>query len=78
MGRGNAVRQKSGYKNGSQRLRDWAPVANLEISPELRLRPAAPEDRFLIRRWLNEPEIQAWWGNAGPGPHLGTTAIEGE
>jgi RimJ/RimL family protein N-acetyltransferase len=28
------------------------------------LRPATPEDRFRIRRWLAEPEIQAWWGNA--------------
>jgi hypothetical protein len=30
----------------------------------LTLRPATPEDRFRIRRWLAEPEIQAWWGNA--------------
>jgi aminoglycoside 6'-N-acetyltransferase len=28
------------------------------------LRPATPEDRFRIRRWLAEPGIQAWWGNA--------------
>ena len=28
------------------------------------LRPATPEDRFRIRRWLAEPEIAAWWGNA--------------
>ena len=28
------------------------------------LRPALAEDRFRIRRWLAEPEIEAWWGNA--------------
>jgi aminoglycoside 6'-N-acetyltransferase len=33
-------------------------------SGTLTLRPATPEDRFRIRRWLAEPEIQAWWGNA--------------
>ena len=31
---------------------------------DIRLRPAVPEDRFRIRRWLAEPEIAAWWGNA--------------
>jgi aminoglycoside 6'-N-acetyltransferase len=30
----------------------------------MRLRPALPEDRFRIRRWLADPEVQAWWGNA--------------
>jgi RimJ/RimL family protein N-acetyltransferase len=30
----------------------------------LSLRPATPEDRFRIRRWLAQPQIQAWWGNA--------------
>ncbi len=30
----------------------------------VRLRPATPEDRFLIRRWLAEPEVQSWWGTA--------------
>lgn len=34
------------------------------IEPDISLRPAAPEDRFRIRRWLAEPEIAAWWGNA--------------
>jgi len=29
------------------------------------LRPATPEDRFRIRRWLAEPEVGAGWGNAG-------------
>ena len=28
------------------------------------LRPALPEDRFRIRRWLADPEVEAWWGNA--------------
>ncbi len=27
------------------------------------LRPATPGDRFLIRRWLGEPEVEAAWGN---------------
>jgi RimJ/RimL family protein N-acetyltransferase len=31
---------------------------------DILLRPAMPEDRFRIRRWLAEPEIAAWWGNA--------------
>ena len=28
------------------------------------LRPALTEDRFRIRRWLADPEIEQWWGNA--------------
>jgi aminoglycoside 6'-N-acetyltransferase len=28
------------------------------------LRPANGEDRFRIRRWLADPGVQAWWGNA--------------
>lgn len=28
------------------------------------LRPALAEDRFRIRRWLAQPDIEAWWGNA--------------
>jgi aminoglycoside 6'-N-acetyltransferase len=28
------------------------------------LRPVSAEDRFRIRRWLADPEIEAWWGNA--------------
>ncbi len=28
------------------------------------LRPATPEARFRIRRWLAEPEVEAGWGNA--------------
>jgi aminoglycoside 6'-N-acetyltransferase len=32
--------------------------------PPIALRPATPEDRFRIRRWLAEPDVEAWWGNA--------------
>ena len=39
-------------------------MANADVPSKLRLRRATPEDRFLIRRWLAEPEVQAWWGNA--------------
>jgi RimJ/RimL family protein N-acetyltransferase len=37
-------------------VRDEVPVS---------LRPATPEDRFRIRRWLAEPEVAAGWGNTG-------------
>lgn len=30
----------------------------------IHLRPAAPEDRFLIRRWLSDSEMQNCWGTA--------------
>jgi RimJ/RimL family protein N-acetyltransferase len=36
-----------------------------ESDVTITLRPATPEDRFRIRRWLAEPEVQAAWGNAG-------------
>ena len=29
------------------------------------LRPAAPSDRFAIRRWLADPDISSWWGSRG-------------
>jgi aminoglycoside 6'-N-acetyltransferase len=32
--------------------------------PPLALRPATPQDRFLIRRWLAAPDAQEWWGSA--------------
>ena len=35
-------------------------IAPLPIS----LRPATSEDRFLIRRWLSDPQVQSWWGTA--------------
>ena len=31
---------------------------------QITLRPATPEDRFLIRRWLSDPQVQSWWGTA--------------
>ena len=34
---------------------DWSDIS---------LRPATPEDRFLIRRWLSDPQVQSWWGTA--------------
>lgn len=34
-----------------------------DIPAKLRLRPATPDDRFLIRRWLADPDVRAWWGN---------------
>ena len=27
------------------------------------LRPAVAADRFMIRRWLGEPDVRTWWGN---------------
>jgi aminoglycoside 6'-N-acetyltransferase len=36
------------------------------------LRPATPEDRFLIRRWLAQPAVQEWWGSAA-GAEAGIT-----
>lgn len=30
----------------------------------VRLRPATPQDRFRLRRWLKEGGIEGWWGNA--------------
>jgi RimJ/RimL family protein N-acetyltransferase len=35
-----------------------------EARSDIRLRPATPEDRFLIRRWLADLEVQSWWGTA--------------
>ena len=32
-------------------------------APAVTLRPATPGDRFLIRRWLADPEIETWWGS---------------
>jgi aminoglycoside 6'-N-acetyltransferase len=27
------------------------------------LRAVVPADRFLVRRWLTEPHVEAWWGS---------------
>jgi aminoglycoside 6'-N-acetyltransferase len=42
----------------------------------VRLRPATPEDRFLIRRWLAEPEVRERWGSAA-GAEAGITLAMG-
>lgn len=34
-----------------------------KTDPAITLRPAAPGDRFMIRRWLADPEVEAWWGS---------------
>jgi len=39
-------------------------VAEPNSQPVLRLRRAAEEDRFRIRRWLGQPHAAAQWGNA--------------
>ena len=31
-------------------------------SPEIALRPLYPADWDLVRAWLQQPEIQTWWG----------------
>lgn len=36
----------------------------ISCGPSIELRPATPEDRFRIRRWLTDPEQQVRWGNA--------------
>ena len=33
------------------------------IAPAVTLRPATPGNRFMVRRWLADPQIEAWWGN---------------
>jgi aminoglycoside 6'-N-acetyltransferase len=42
----------------------------------VRLRPATLEDRFLIRRWLAEPEVRKRWGSAA-GAEAGITLAMG-
>ena len=37
-----------------------------------------PEDRFRIRRWLADPEVQAWWGNAASAEAEITLAMASE
>jgi aminoglycoside 6'-N-acetyltransferase len=44
----------------------------------IHLRPALPEDRFRIRRWLADPEVQAWWGNAASAEAEITLAMASE
>jgi aminoglycoside 6'-N-acetyltransferase len=42
----------------------------------LSLRPATPGDRFLIRRWLGDPTVQEWWGDAAGAEAAVTLAME--
>jgi aminoglycoside 6'-N-acetyltransferase len=39
-------------------------VSDADGGAPLRLRRAAAEDRFRIRRWLSQPDIEAWWGSS--------------
>lgn len=41
-----------------------APYLRMTNDMPVSLRPALAEDRFRIRRWLTDPAIEAWWGNA--------------
>jgi aminoglycoside 6'-N-acetyltransferase len=36
----------------------------MTIEQAVRLRAATPEDRFVVRRWLSDPQVQSWWGTA--------------
>jgi RimJ/RimL family protein N-acetyltransferase len=45
-------------------------------TPSLSLRPATPGDRFLIRRWLADPAVQEWWGDAAGAEAAVTLAME--
>jgi aminoglycoside 6'-N-acetyltransferase len=36
-------------------------VANAD--PTISLRPATAADRFMLRRWLSDPAVEAHWGN---------------
>jgi RimJ/RimL family protein N-acetyltransferase len=51
-------------------------MASSDVPLSVRLRPATPRDRFLIRRWLSDPEVQQWWGNAA-GAEAGITLAMG-
>lgn len=39
-------------------------MADVERLTAISLRPATPEDRFVVRRWLSDPRVQSWWGTA--------------
>ncbi len=40
------------------------------------LRPATSADRFRIRRWLSDPAVRDWWGNAASAEAGITLAME--
>jgi RimJ/RimL family protein N-acetyltransferase len=39
-------------------------VDSTQSQPELQLRPATPEDRFRVRRWLAAPQVESRWTSA--------------
>ena len=45
---------------------------------DIQLRPALPEDRFRMRRWLADQTVQAWWGNAASAEAEITLAMASE
>jgi len=46
--------------DGQMRAFDNVRVESGKVS----LRPAQQEDRLHVRRWLAQPQVQAWWSNA--------------
>lgn len=62
-----------------ERADGWIPAtsAGMTIEPSMIcLRPARPEDRFLIRRWLHEPEVSIWRGNTASAEAEITLALQ--
>jgi RimJ/RimL family protein N-acetyltransferase len=53
-------------------------VSDIDDHTAIRLRPALPEDRFRMRRWLADPEVQAWWGSAASAEAEITLAMSSE
>jgi aminoglycoside 6'-N-acetyltransferase len=51
-------------------------LIDVEKEAAITLRPATPEDRFRIRRWLADPAVQEWWGNAASAEAGITLAME--
>lgn len=49
-----------------------------ESQPELRLRPATPEDRFRLRRWLAAPRDEGRWSSAASAEAEITLALGSE
>ena len=52
------------------------PLVDVEYPARLTLRPATPADRFLIRRWLADPAVRDWWGDAAGAEAAVTLAME--
>jgi RimJ/RimL family protein N-acetyltransferase len=53
-------------------------LAVVEKQIDVTLRPALAEDRFRMRRWLNDAEVQAWWGSAASAEAEITLAMASE